>query len=76
MWGREGLIRAGRVLVGQGGISSETEYLLYLREDHFEMKFMVKYCKLVKRLVKIGTFEFPNPNFGPTSPQVPALLPT
>ena len=36
------------------------------RGDHFEMKFMVKCCKFVKRLVKIGTFEFPNPNFGPT----------
>ena len=48
---------------------------LFSRGDHFEMKFIVKYCKFVKRLVKIGTFEPPNPNFGPTSPQVPALLP-
>ena len=50
--------------------------MVWIRVDHFEMKFMVKCCKFVKRLVKIGTLEFPNANFGPTSPQVPALLPT
>ena len=34
-------------------------YMLHIRGDHFEVKFMVKCCKFVKRLVKIGTFEFP-----------------
>ena len=37
-----------------------------VREDHFEMNFMVKTYKFAKSLVKIGTSNAPRPFLGPT----------
>ena len=39
---------------------------MYIREDHFEMNFMVKTYKFAKSLVKIGTSNAPRPFLGPT----------
>ena len=44
---------------------SERKYI-YIREDHFEMNFMVKTYKFAKSLVKIGTSNAPRPFLGPT----------
>ena len=47
-----------------------------IRGDHFEIKFIENCYKFEIFLVKIGTYGLPKPFVGPTSPQVPALLPT
>ena len=39
---------------------------VYIREDHFEMNFIIKIYKLAKSLVKIGTSDAPRPILGPT----------
>ena len=39
---------------------------LCIREDHFEMNFVVKIYKFAKSLVKIGISNIPKPFLGPT----------
>ena len=41
-------------------------WVLYNREDHFEMNFIIKIYKLAKSLVKIGTSDALRPILGPT----------
>ena len=46
------------------------------RADHFKINFIENCCKFEIFLVKIGTYGLPKPFVGPTSLQVPAVLPT